>query len=59
MMQNNEEVLQIVRKYAEQIAHVEYSGDFHARYSHESQDDIAEGIRTFWEEAGSLFAAAK
>jgi hypothetical protein len=58
-VKRDEELLKIVRDYAEQIARVEYSGDFHARYSHESQDDIAEGIRTFWEEAGSLFAAAK
>ena len=58
-MKRDEELLKIVRDYAEQIARVEYSGDFHARYSHESQDDIAEGIRTFWEEAGQLFATAK
>jgi len=58
-MTRDKELLKILRDYADQIATVEYSGDLHARYSHESQDDIAEGIRNFWEEAGSLFAALK
>lgn len=58
-MARDEEVLRVMREYAQELASVRYDGDIHARYSHTAEDDIAQGIRQFHEQAGKLFAASK
>ena len=54
-MSKNEQLLEIAKDYVRQIATVENVDDFHARYSNDSQDDIATGIRNYYEEVSRVF----
>lgn len=53
-MSKNEQLLEIAKEYVQQIATVENVTDFHARYSNDSQDDIATGIRNYYEEVSKV-----
>lgn len=57
-MEKNKELLKILNNYAKEIAQVDYSGDIHARYSNDSQDDIAAGIRNYYEEVSRVLQSA-
>lgn len=53
-MKRDEELLRILDTYAKQIAQIEYQGDIHTRYSNDSQDDIAAGIRNYYDEVSRV-----
>ncbi len=53
-MDKNKELLAIANQYVQEIAKVENILDFSARYSNESQDDIATGIRNYYEEVSRV-----
>jgi hypothetical protein len=53
-MKRDEELLRILDTYAKQIAKIEYAGDIHTRYSNDSQDDIAAGIRNYYDEVSRV-----
>ena len=55
VMSKNEQLLEIAKEYVQQIATVDNVADFHARYSNDSQDDIAAGIRNYYEEVSKVF----
>ena len=54
-MSKNEQLLEIAKEYVQQIATVDNVADFHARYSNDPQDDIAAGIRNYYEEVSKVF----
>ncbi len=53
-MTKNEELLKIAKNYVKEISTVENVSDIHVRYSNESQDDIATGIRNYYEEVSRV-----
>jgi hypothetical protein len=57
-VEKNKELLEILSNYAKEIATVDYSGDIHARYSNDSQDDIATGIRNYYEEVSRVLQSS-
>ena len=57
-MKKNEELLKILKNYAKEIATVDNVSDIHARYSNDSQDDIATGIRNYYEEVSRVLQSA-
>ena len=57
-MKKNEELLKILNAYAKEIATVDNVSDIHARYSNDSQDDIATGIRNYYEEVSRVLQSS-
>ena len=57
-MKKNEELLQILNNYAKEIATVDNVSDIHVRYSNDSQDDIATGIRNYYEEVSRVLQSS-
>lgn len=57
-MEKNKELLKILKNYAKEIATVDNVSDFHARYSNDSQDDIAAGIRNYYEEVSRVLQSS-
>lgn len=57
-MKKNEELLKILKNYAKEIATVDNVSDIHARYSNDSQDDIATGIRNYYEEVSRVLQSS-
>lgn len=57
-MNKNEQLLEIAKDYVEQIAHIDNNVDYHVRYSSNPNDDIANGIRNYYEEVSRILQSA-